>query len=198
VGKKGIWVIAIAAAFIAGTITTGTVAYAASGGQGDSLIVIAINDLTAAVLGIEPTVNVNSEVTKNVVVVVTPANSVLVCGDGSSIPFVTALTFTMSDFADLPVKLVLGGGGSTLFNLFFYNVDIDDDSFEITGTGNRIGGPAVCGLTGVTFTFSISGECAQNTQVDFTTEVGMSITTASSSVSCLVVTDPGVGIIAPG
>ncbi len=82
-GKKGIWAIAIAAAFVAGTITTGTVAYAASGGQGDSLIVIAINQLTAAVQGIEPTVNVNSEATKNVVRTTSSINPSIVCPDGS-------------------------------------------------------------------------------------------------------------------
>jgi len=197
VGKKGIWVIAIAAAFIAGTITTGTVAYAASGGQGDSLIVVAINELRDAVLGIEPTVNVNSEATKNVVRTSSSINPSIVCPDGSSVSGVSTLSFSVDDFADYPIPKVIGGGGFTLLSLFLYNVDIDGNDFEITGVGEVAGSPSVCGFSGTQFTFSITGQCSQNTQLELTTSLGMSISNVGSAV-CLVVSDPGVGIIAPG
>jgi len=197
VGKKGIWVIAIAAAFIAGTITTGTVAYAASGGQGDSLIVIAINQLTAAVQGIEPTVNVNSEATKNVVRTSSTMNPALNCQDGSNIPIVSALSFSIDDFGDIPVEKVIGGGGNTLLSLFLYNVDIDENDFEVTGVGEVAGSPSVCGFSGTQFTFSITGQCSQNTQLELTNSLGMSISNVGSA-ACLVVSDPGIGIIAPG
>ena len=196
-GKKGIWAIAIAAAFVAGTITTGTVAYAASGGQGDSLIVIAINQLTAAVQGIEPTVNVNSEATKNVVRTSSTMNPALNCQDGSNIPIVSALSFSIDDFGDIPVSKVIGGGGRTLLSLFLYNVDIDENDFEVTGVGEVAGSPSVCGFSGTQFTFSITGQCSQNSQLEMTTSLGMTISNVGS-VACLVVSDPGIGIIAPG
>jgi len=197
VGKKGIWVIAIAAAFIAGTITTGTVAYAASGGQGDSLIVIAINELTAAVLGIEPTVNVNSEATKNVISFISGINPDLNCPDGSKISGLPAMTFRMDDFGDLPIKKDIRVGSSTLMDLFLYDAIIDGNDFEVTGIGEIGGGPPKCGFAFTPFTFSITGQCIENTQLEMTTSIGLSISTTGSA-SCLVVSDPGIGIIAPG
>ena len=62
---KTIMILAIVAAFVGGTITTGAVAYAAAGGQGDNAIVDAINSLTVAVSGIEPTVTVDQPITVN-------------------------------------------------------------------------------------------------------------------------------------
>lgn len=54
----------IAVAFLAGTITTGTMANAAQGGEGNNLIVDALNDISAAIMGIpDPTVTVNVEPT---------------------------------------------------------------------------------------------------------------------------------------
>jgi len=55
---RTILVLAVVGAFVLGSIATGTIVYAAPGGSGDSLIVGAINALTIAVQGIEPTVNV--------------------------------------------------------------------------------------------------------------------------------------------
>lgn len=67
---KGIWVGLVAIAFVAGTIMTGTMAYAAQGGQGDNLIVDALNNIADAINGINPNVNVNPtpvEITNEVV-----------------------------------------------------------------------------------------------------------------------------------
>lgn len=55
---KGIWAIIVASAFVAGTMTTGTVAYAAAGGQGTDAIVEALNNIAAAITGVEPDVTI--------------------------------------------------------------------------------------------------------------------------------------------
>ena len=190
-------VLAVVGAFVLGSIATGTMTYAAPGGSGDSLIVAAINALTTAVQGIEPTVNVNSEATKNVVRTTSTINPAITCPDGSQITGVSALIFTVDDFADLPIEKVIGGGGFTLLSLFIYNVDIDENNFEITGMGEVAGNPSTCGFSGTPFTFSITGQCSESTQLDMTTSLGMTIS-STGSAACLVVSDPGVGIIAPG
>jgi len=194
--KLGIWAIAIAAAFVIGVFSANPVVDAA-GGQGDSLIVEALNQLTAAVQGIEPTVNVNSEATKNVLRVTSTINPAINCPDGSTITGVSALSLTIDDFGDIPISKVIGGGGSTLLSLFLYNVDIDGNNFEVTGMGEVAGSPSTCGFSGTPFTFSITGQCSQNTPLDMTTSLGMTIS-STGSAACLVVSDPGIGIIAPG
>ena len=109
----------------------------------------------------------------------------------------SALIFTVDDFADLPIEKVIVGGGFTLLSLFIYNVDIDENNFEITGMGEVAGNPSICGFSGTPFTFSITGQCSESTQLDMTTSLGMTIS-STGSAACLVVSDPGVGIIAPG
>ena len=53
-------ILAIVAAFVVGSIMTGTMASAQKGGAGDNLIADALNSITAAIMGIpDPTVNVN-------------------------------------------------------------------------------------------------------------------------------------------
>lgn len=61
--NKGIWAGLVAIAFVAGSITTGTMAYAAAGGQGDNLIIDAINNLAAVIQGKELEADVTAEVT---------------------------------------------------------------------------------------------------------------------------------------
>ncbi len=190
-------VLAVVGAFVFGSIATGTMTYAAPGGSGDSLIVVAINALTTAVQGIEPTVNVNSEATKNVVRTSSTTNPALNCQDGSNIPNVSTPSFNIDDFGDIPISTVIGGGGRTLLSLFLYNVDINENEFEVTGVGEVAGSPTVCGFSGTQFTFSITGQCSQNSQLEMTTSLGMTISNVGSA-ACLVVSDPGVGIIAPG
>ena len=56
---KSILILAIVAAFVAGSITTGSMAYAAAGGTGDNLIVDALNRIATAISGINPNVNVS-------------------------------------------------------------------------------------------------------------------------------------------
>ena len=56
---KTIMMLAIAIAFVAGSIGTGTVSYAQQGGQGNSLIVDALNNIVSAISGIDPDVTVN-------------------------------------------------------------------------------------------------------------------------------------------
>jgi len=48
----------VALAFVAGSITTGSMAYAAAGGTGDNLIVDALNRIATAISGINPNVTV--------------------------------------------------------------------------------------------------------------------------------------------
>jgi len=56
---KTIMVLVIAAAFVAGSIGTGTISYAQQGGQGTNLIVDALNNIVSAISGIDPDVTVN-------------------------------------------------------------------------------------------------------------------------------------------
>ncbi len=55
--NKGIWVGLVAIAFVAGSITTGTMAFAAPGGQGNDAIVQALQNIANAISRINPTVN---------------------------------------------------------------------------------------------------------------------------------------------
>ena len=57
--KLSIWAIAIAAAFVVGVLSANPVVYGA--GQGDSLIIEALNQITSAIQGIEPTVTVTNQ-----------------------------------------------------------------------------------------------------------------------------------------
>jgi len=52
---KGIWVLAVVLAFVAGSILTGTMASAQKDGVGDNLIVTALNNIADAINGITPT-----------------------------------------------------------------------------------------------------------------------------------------------
>jgi len=61
--KLGIWAIAIAGAFVIGVLFTNPVVYGA--GTGDNLIVEALNQITSAIQGIEPTVTVDQPITIN-------------------------------------------------------------------------------------------------------------------------------------
>ena len=58
-GMKGIWIIIILLAIVAGSITTMTMASAQKGGVGDNLIVEALNNIATAISGINPNVNVD-------------------------------------------------------------------------------------------------------------------------------------------
>ena len=61
--KKAILGIAIAGAFLIGVLSANPVVYGA--GQGDNLIVEALNQITSAMQGIEPTVTVDQPITIN-------------------------------------------------------------------------------------------------------------------------------------
>jgi len=203
--KLGIWGIAIAAVLIIGSTT---LAFADEDKNFFKKIANQLKKIAEAIEGLDPTVtvnveptpvdvNINSEATKNVLRTTSTINPSINCPDGSSISGVSALSFTVDDFADYPISKVIGGGGSTLLSLFLYNVDIGENDFEITGTGEVAGNPSVCGFSGTPFTFSVTGQCSVNTPLEMTTSLGMSIS-STGSAACLVVSDPGVGIIAPG
>ena len=70
-------------------------------------------------------------------------------------------------------------------DLFFYDIKIDENGFEVTGIGEVLGGPPKCGLSFDVFTFSITGQCSGNTQIDMATSTGMTISTTGSA-ACLV------------
>jgi len=61
--KLGIWALVIATVFVIGVLSANPVVYGA--GQGDSLIVEALNQITSAIQGIEPTVTVDQPITIN-------------------------------------------------------------------------------------------------------------------------------------
>ena len=70
---KTILILAIAAAFVVGSITTTTMASAQGNAQGDNLIIDALNSITAAITGIpDPTVTVNVDPTPVDIVVNAP------------------------------------------------------------------------------------------------------------------------------
>ncbi len=193
-------------AFVAGSIMTDSAVFAEK--KGDEGIIAALTAIVDAITGIEPNVtvnvdptpvevNINSEATKNVVSFLSGINPTANCPDGSQISGLTVLEFRVDDFGEIPIRKPIHAGGSFLFDLYYYNVDIEGNDFEITGIGERAGGSSICGLTFTPFTFSITGQCSENTQLDMTTSTGMTISTTGSA-ACLIVSDPGVGIIAPG
>jgi len=69
---KTIMILAITAAFVAGSIATGTLAFA-GGDDDDNLIIDALNNIAAAISGIEPNVTVDTPITVEV-----PADSIQV------------------------------------------------------------------------------------------------------------------------
>jgi len=191
--KLGIWGIVIAAAFVVGVLSANPVVDAA-GGKGDSLIVEAINQLTSAVQGIEPTVNVDptpinvivgSEPIKNVIKANSKTGTIITCPDNSQIIDNRAKTIAMNEFGNLPIFLLVDnqGGSGELF-LDMYTAETDGISFEITGIGETRGAGGSCGFASVPFTFSITGQCSVATQVDFDTSIGISVT-MNADVACL-------------
>ena len=187
-------VLAVVGAFVIGSIATGTMTYAAPGGSGDSLIVAAINALTTAVQGIEPTVNVDptpitvnvgSEPTKNVIKANSKTGTTITCPDNSQIIDNRAKSIAMNEFGNLPIFfLVDNQGGSGELFLEMYTAETDGISFEITGTGETRGAGGSCGFASVPFTFSITGQCSVATPVDFDTSIGISVT-MNADVACI-------------
>ncbi len=187
-------VLAVVGAFVLGSIATGTVTYAAPGGSGDSLIVEAINALTTAVQGIEPTVNVDptpitvnvdSEPIKNVIKAHSKTGTIMTCPDNSQVSDNRGNTITMSEFGNLPAFfLVDNQGGSGELFLDMYTAETDGISFEIKGIGETRGGTGTCGFPNVPYTFSITGQCSEATQVDFDTSIGITVT-MNADVACI-------------
>ena len=180
--KKISLILAISASFIVGTLVAGNLVFAAPADSQNELLSAILQEVQALTGLVEDQV---PETTKRVVSVKSGINPTLNCPDGSNISGLTTLSFRMDEFGDIPVKKGIGAQGGTLFELLLYDINIDENSFEVRGIGEVSGGPPKCGLAFSTFTFSISGQCSDNTQIDMATSSGMTIST-TGSVSCLV------------
>jgi len=178
-------VLAVVGAFVFGSIATGTMTYAAPGGSGDMLIVEAINALTIAVQGINPTVNVDptpitvnvdSEQTKNIIQAIGLTGTTVTCPDNSQVTDTRVKSFVMDEFSVLPNFFAVNDN----FVLSMYKAETDGQTFEITG----ITGTNLCGFTLTPLTFSMTGQCTPGTQVDVTTNVGVTAT-MNANVACI-------------
>ena len=192
--SKTILVLAIAAAFVAGTLISGSAFADHKKGDPFTHIVESIDALVLAIQGIESTVNVDptpvivnvgSESVKNVIKANSKTGTTITCPDNSQIIDNKGKTIAMNEFGNLPIFfLVDNQGGSGELFLDMYTAETDGISFEITGIGETRGGAGTCGFSGVPFTFSITGLCSVAAQVDMETSIGIPVT-MNADVACI-------------
>jgi len=139
-------------------------------------------------VNVEPTpitVNVGSEPIKNVIKANSKTGTILTCPDNSQIIDNRAKTIAMNEFGNLPNLFgVDNQSGSGQLFLEMYTAETDGITFEITGIGETRGGAGTCGFASVPFTFSITGQCSEATQVDVATSIGISVT-MNADVACI-------------
>jgi len=111
--------------------------------------------------------------------------TVLTCPDNSQLVAPPAFGIFIDESNSVTEQIRIRDGGSNLkMILDLVKLELDGNNFEIIGVGVLPNSP-VCGVNGNTpFTYSITGQCTSQSQVDITTSIGITVS-MTADVACI-------------